>query len=165
MIPELSEFPRDGRRVLSDGVVPTFHAVSSPNCSISRVEDGSKSRDESRERYDVISNSSINGAVWKIARSKAETTTVQNSLMDPLCSTSLDVPKSQTDTVLLNPVQKILMNEVSVPKILMDAETGQSSFCNHRTLWFCIVHLSKTERFKRDTIVNSCCQSGDEERG
>ena len=128
----LSEFRRDGGRVLSDGVVPTFHAVSSSNSSIFRVEDGSKSRDESRERYEGISNSSIKGAVWKIARSKAEAAIVQNSPMDPLRSTSLNVQKSLTDTVLLNPVQKSSINDVSVPKIAMTATTAPSPLCSRR---------------------------------
>ena len=59
MIPGLSEFPRDGGRALSDGVVPTCHAVSSSNSSIFRVEDGSKSRDESRGRYEDISDMAL----------------------------------------------------------------------------------------------------------
>ena len=57
---------------------------------------------------------------------ESETTIVQNSPTDPLRWTSLNVQKSLTDTVLLNPIQKIPMNEVSIPKIAMNATTVRS---------------------------------------
>ena len=64
VISELSEFPRDGGRVLSDKVAPTFHAVFSSNVSGTRVEDGTK------PLYEGISSSAIKGAIWKMLTRK-----------------------------------------------------------------------------------------------
>ena len=57
----------------------------------------SKSRDGLKGLYEGISNSTIKGAIWKIARLENETTVVHRSPMDPLGSTGVNAQKSLTD--------------------------------------------------------------------
>ena len=89
--------PHHEDRFSSREIDPSFlHGVSSPHSS------GSKSRDGLKELCEGISNSTIKGAIWKIARLENGTTLVQMSPMDPLSSTDVNVQKSLTDRTSLN---------------------------------------------------------------
>ena len=84
---------------------------------------------------------------------------MQSSPTDPLRSTCLNVQKSLAGTVLLNPVQKISMNDVSVPKIAIECYSCTFSSAAAGFLGAVSYACQKTAHFRWDTIVSLCLSS------
>ena len=94
-------------------------------CVVSRVLGSSKGRDGSKELYQGVSNSTIKGAIWKLARSEDKVTVMQKPPMGSLSSLQkslMDSPSSgSNESDVMDPVQKFPMGSPSFPRIAMDA--------------------------------------------